>query len=128
MEPFYKTESEVATLCYVRETFALPVPRVWAYNSSVENELGFEWVLMENVKGVTLENIWRVISMEDKSKVVREAAEIIGKMLEYQFNEVGNLYAKEAIEGERETPQEDRVPEALTYKIGPIVAPFFFAG
>ena len=47
VEPFFKTESEVATMDYVRKHTSLPVPRVLAYDSSTSNQVGFEWIVMD---------------------------------------------------------------------------------
>lgn len=51
VEPFLKTESEVATLTYVRRYTSIPVPKVIAYDTSSKNELGFECVLLEKTEG-----------------------------------------------------------------------------
>lgn len=53
--PWYKTQSEVATMLYVRARTGIPVPRLYAFNSSMDNALGLEWILMEKMEGVTRE-------------------------------------------------------------------------
>ena len=68
VEPFYKTTSEVATLCYIREHTSVPVPRVIAHRSTADNELGFEWTPMEKIPGVSLESVWRGVGMEMKDR------------------------------------------------------------
>ena len=52
VEPFYKTVSEVAMLSYIREHTSVPVPHIIAHNSTADNKLGFEWILMEKIPGV----------------------------------------------------------------------------
>lgn len=54
VDPKHKTNSEVATILYIRENTNIPVPHVFAFDDSSENELGFEWILMEMLPGKTL--------------------------------------------------------------------------
>lgn len=44
VDPMFKTSSEVATLTWIRRHTSLPVTKIVAYNSSHDNELGFEWI------------------------------------------------------------------------------------
>jgi hypothetical protein len=46
--PYYKVESDVATTEFVRHSTSVPVPIIYAYDSA-DNELDFEWMLMEKV-------------------------------------------------------------------------------
>lgn len=74
VDPYYKTESEVATLRFMLEQ-KVPVPRIVAYSSDNQNELGFEWILMELVLGVTLSKKWRKISWSAKIDIVKRLSE-----------------------------------------------------
>lgn len=47
VDPHYKTSSGVATLDLIYKRTTIPVPKVIAHEASNENELGFEWILME---------------------------------------------------------------------------------
>lgn len=42
-------------MLYVRAKTHIPVPRVYAFNSSMENALSLEWILMEKMEGITRE-------------------------------------------------------------------------
>ena len=55
--PNLKTESEVATMRYLRERTAIPVPTVYHYDSNPYNRLGGEYILMSKVRGHVR---WRV--------------------------------------------------------------------
>ena len=48
--PRLKTESEVATLSYLREKTTVPVPRIYHYDSNPWNRLGGEFILMSKVR------------------------------------------------------------------------------
>lgn len=47
--PRLKTESEVATMSYLRENTNIPVPTVYHYDSNPYNRLGGEYILMSKV-------------------------------------------------------------------------------
>jgi aminoglycoside phosphotransferase (APT) family kinase protein len=47
--PRLKTESEVATMHYLREHTSVPVPIVYHYDSNPYNRLGGEYILMSKV-------------------------------------------------------------------------------
>lgn len=48
--PRLKTQSEVATMQYLREMTSIPVPDVYFYDSSPFNRLGCEYILMSKVR------------------------------------------------------------------------------
>jgi len=126
VEPFYKTASEVATLSYVREHTSLPVPRIIAYNSTTENELGFEWILMEKIPGVSLKSVWHKMGMEVKERETRLVARYVQQLYDRcSFDVIGNLYFREdLLDGTvRTVPTTDD-----RFVIGPIVTAFMFAG
>ncbi|KAH8589641.1 phosphotransferase enzyme family-domain-containing protein [Bisporella sp. PMI_857] len=90
-DPFYKTESEVATMEYVRRHSLMPVPVVIAYSSSASNELGFEWILMEKVDGVPLIDVWDVMSFDSKVNLTVEFAGFMKQLQACRFPMFGNL-------------------------------------
>ena len=47
--PRLKTQSEVATMQYLREKTSIPVPDVYFYDSNPYNRLGGEYILMAKV-------------------------------------------------------------------------------
>jgi hypothetical protein len=47
--PRLKTESEVATISYLRQKTSVPVPTIYHYDSNPYNRLGGEWILMSKV-------------------------------------------------------------------------------
>lgn len=71
IKPYFKTESEVATFACVGKYTSINVPRVYAWDSCSENELGFEWILMEKLDGVPLMERWREFSWDRKLTLTR---------------------------------------------------------
>ena len=126
VEPFYKTASEVATLSYIREHTSVPVPRVIAHSSTADNELGFEWILMDRIPGVSLKNLWREMDMKTKERVTRAVARYVKQLQDRcSFGVTGNLYFRGSIPDKtvRTAPVTDD-----RFVIGPIVTAFMFAG
>ncbi|RPA74566.1 hypothetical protein BJ508DRAFT_418581 [Ascobolus immersus RN42] len=64
--PHYKTSSEVGTVSYIRKhtNCTVPIPQVYFYDSSSDNELGFEWIMMDFIEGVRLGQVWGKLEME----------------------------------------------------------------
>lgn len=93
VEPGDKVLNEVATLDYVKRHTKLPVPTVIAHDSSSNNVLGFEWILMEKIPGVPLSDIWSRLSYISKEAITREIAGYVFQLRNIcVFNEIGGLY------------------------------------
>ncbi|KAI3319570.1 phosphotransferase enzyme family-domain-containing protein [Xylariaceae sp. AK1471] len=91
--PRSKTESEVATLEWVYQYTDLPVPRVRAYDSSRNNPLGFEWILMTKIEGKPLSECWQSIKMGSKERLVKQIAAFTAAAFHQPFHEgVGSIY------------------------------------
>lgn len=110
--PFFKTESEVATLRYLRTNTSIPVPRAIAWNSSSDNDLGFEWILMNKVAGVELRSVWRRIPWQRKLELVDEVAGFVHQLQAQSFDAVGSLYFKSALAAYR-SEDNNTATEAL---------------
>lgn len=92
VDPFFKTESEVATMDFVRRHSSIPVPQVVTYSSSASNELGFEWILMERVDGEPLDTIWDKMPFQAKMDLTAELARSLKQLWERPFPLLGSIY------------------------------------
>lgn len=128
IEPFYKTASEVATLSYLREHTSIPVPGVIAHSSTAENELGFEWILMEKMPGGPLGQVWRSIDQEARIRATKVIAGIVRQLrgIGQNLNAIGNLYFCEELKAFNNAVQMQRVDDK--YVLGPIVTSNMFIG
>ncbi|KAI1813605.1 phosphotransferase enzyme family-domain-containing protein [Poronia punctata] len=92
--PRAKTESEVATLEWVHQHTCLPVPRVVAYDSSRDNPLGFEWILMTKIDGKPLAECWWSVSLAAKERIVKQIAAFSAAAFQYQPSHegIGSIY------------------------------------
>lgn len=75
-----------------------PAPRIIAWQSNRNGELGFEWILMEKIQGVPMCDVWRKIPWERKLVLVEVLAGFIKEMQDQKFDSIGALYFKSALE------------------------------
>ena len=97
-DPFFKVESEAATLAVVRAKTSIPVARVIAWDSNWDTDLGFEWLLTEMIQGVTLHDIWRQVPWERKLSLTEEVAKTTVQLQRHEFDSIGSLYLAEALQ------------------------------
>ncbi|KAI0829584.1 kinase-like protein [Hypoxylon sp. FL0890] len=90
--PKIKTESEVATLEWIRENTRLPVPKVKCYDSSRNSPVGFEWILMDRIDGLPLSQCWQAVTRDAKERIVKQIAEYATTAFKRQFEGIGNIY------------------------------------
>ncbi|KAI9816902.1 MAG: hypothetical protein M1827_001547 [Pycnora praestabilis] len=96
VDPYYKVESDVATTEYVRLHAPIPVPQIYAFDSSTDNKLGMEWILMEKMQGVTVRNLfginWDDSQWEMKIALSRQIADWMDQLSRLRFSKIGSLY------------------------------------
>ena len=98
VEPYFKTESEVATIAFLRANTSIPVPRIIAWQSNLDGDFGSEWILMEKLEGVTLLSVWRKLPWDRKLSLVEEIAKLTKELQSHRFDKIGSLYFKFALE------------------------------
>ncbi|KAJ2989583.1 hypothetical protein NUW58_g3397 [Xylaria curta] len=109
--PHYKTRGEVATLSWLRHNTTAPVPEVVAFDDSNNNEIGFEWILMELMPGSPAYRKWRTMSMEQKVAITNRIAEIQAELFRSAFKNIGTLHMNAPKENDVSTPA---IPGQLT--------------
>ena len=91
--PSLKTESEIATLRWIYLNTELPVPKVKCYDSSRNNPIGFEWILMDRVEGGPLSDCWSNIPDGSLERIIKQIAQYAAKAFEKQFSGgICNIY------------------------------------
>ncbi|ESK87067.1 phosphotransferase family protein [Moniliophthora roreri MCA 2997] len=90
--PRLKTESEVATMQYLRENTNVPVPTIYHYDSNPFNRLGGEYILMSKAKGVPLSKVYHSLPYNDLVKLFKNMAAIIIPLFAHRFPALGSLY------------------------------------
>lgn len=112
---------------WVRENTSIPVPEVFGFDDSNDNEIGFEWILMEYMQGTSARKRWRSMSMEQKIALTERFAvfqfELSGlEKQESVFKGIGTLDSPEIdLQLDSKAPQTAPTP-------GRLVSPEFFMG
>lgn len=125
--PWYKTESEVATMEFVRQHTDIPVPIVYAFESSADNELGYEWILMQKLPGVQYCKVDDELDMDSRLSIARKIADWVHQLSQHRFTDIGSLYFSDTKhthgEDEREGTEKDKGED--TFKLGRLVNQYY---
>ncbi|KAG6270712.1 hypothetical protein E4U48_003713 [Claviceps purpurea] len=141
-QPHFTTASEVATMKFVsnsssiqdnfflthgqaREVLNTPLPEVYDWCSRAhETPVGAEFILMEKLDGVELEEVWPEMTIQDRYEVVQAVASYQKSWASVSFEQFGSLYFAEDFEGENipalvYTDGEGRRVEDPRFVVGP---------
>jgi len=93
--PRLKTESEVATINYLRLHTLIPVPYVYHWDANPYNRLGHEYILMSKAPGVPLHQVFNRLTGDELDALLRNLATLIVSLSTHRFSHVGSLYQKQ---------------------------------
>ncbi|KZT28156.1 hypothetical protein NEOLEDRAFT_1109667, partial [Neolentinus lepideus HHB14362 ss-1] len=102
--PRLKTESEVATMNYIRTHTAIPVPDVYHYDANPYNRLGGEYILMSKARssfappadhapGIPLSRVYHSMSHEKLRKLLDNVVQLVIPLFGHRFSHLGSLYS-----------------------------------
>ncbi|KAG8161177.1 hypothetical protein KVR01_009441 [Diaporthe batatas] len=83
--PRHKTRGEVTTTRWLAENTTIPVPNIVAFDDTSNNEIGFEWILMELMPGETAWRKWRTLKMAQKVFLTQRIAEFQAQLFRHNF-------------------------------------------
>ncbi|KAF0324535.1 hypothetical protein GQ607_008239 [Colletotrichum asianum] len=126
LDPGYQTRGEVATMRWIKLRTSIPVPEVFAFDDTSDNEIGFEWMLMEFVPGIRAHKRWRKMPMAQKEAIAEKMADYHAQILDAgtrlkEFRTIGTLYFDEPKDNEQP-------PSELHFTPGRVVNYVFFCG
>ncbi|CAE6456644.1 unnamed protein product [Rhizoctonia solani] len=90
--PKFKTESEIATINYVRAHTNIPVPFIYAYDSDPYNKLGGEYIIMSKAPGVPLIRHFHSMPANKMHELLQNLAEMLVPLSTHTFPAIGSLY------------------------------------
>ena len=93
-DPYYRVESDVATMELVRCSTSIPVPIIYAYESSANNKLGLEWMLMEKIGGKELHEAWLDWDYDAKLRLTKTVALWTNQLLQIKSDKIGSVYMR----------------------------------
>lgn len=94
VDPYFKTESDIATTEIVRHFTSIPVPLIYAFDSSTQNKLGLEWMLMEKIIGKNLGETWKGLDYDAKLGLTKTIASWTAQLSAITADKIGNLYMR----------------------------------
>ncbi|KAI0072090.1 hypothetical protein K474DRAFT_1686788 [Panus rudis PR-1116 ss-1] len=90
--PRIKTESEVATMRYLRERTNVPVPTVYHYDSNPYNRLGGEYIIMSKAVGIPVGKVFHSMSHSELIGFMENFAMLVIPLFGHRFPKIGSLY------------------------------------
>ncbi|KAF7289806.1 hypothetical protein MIND_01354900 [Mycena indigotica] len=90
--PRLKTESEIATLRYLREKTQLSVPEIHHYDSNPYNRLGGEYIIMSKAPGIPLSQAYHSMPYAKLVQLMDNLAKLYIPLFGHRFPRIGSLY------------------------------------
>ncbi|KAI1090217.1 kinase-like domain-containing protein [Rostrohypoxylon terebratum] len=89
--PRVKTLNEHGVMSYIAKHTNIPIPKLIAWDASVNNVLGYEWTLLSRVSGETLSDIWRDLDANQMGGILDQLADILVELHSRKFNRIGGI-------------------------------------
>ncbi|KAJ3492586.1 hypothetical protein NLG97_g5293 [Lecanicillium saksenae] len=84
--------SEIATLHTLRKRTTIPVPDVFAFDASKENEFTYSYMLMECLRGHARSTATHQVPLEYRPHVTNQLADLFFQLENLSFNKLGRLW------------------------------------
>lgn len=75
----------------VRHFTRIPVPVIYAYDSSSDNKLNLEWMLMEKVSGEPLTKRWLDLDEASQTRIVQQVADWENDLSKITSSQIGGI-------------------------------------
>ncbi|KAG9035514.1 hypothetical protein FRB95_011220 [Tulasnella sp. JGI-2019a] len=122
--PKLKTESEVATINYIRQHTDIPVPVIYHFDTNPYNRLGGEYILMSKAPGVPLHRAYHQFTPDTLRSFLTNLAKVIITLYSHRFPMIGSLYQTASNASSQFAP----TPHGYKFRVGPIISWPFFGG
>jgi hypothetical protein len=86
-----KTENEAAVLSWLHKETSIPVPRVVAYDSSIDNPLHHEYILMTRKPGESLADVYNSFDSTQIDTILDQLIDINAELHKYTWSHIGGL-------------------------------------
>ncbi|EPQ55173.1 hypothetical protein GLOTRDRAFT_129463 [Gloeophyllum trabeum ATCC 11539] len=93
--PATKMQSEIATMKHVLKCTRVPVPEVFVYDADADGGVGGEWMVMEYVQGVPLDECWVQMTADERASVVAGIIAVLAELVSLRFPAIGSLQEDE---------------------------------
>lgn len=119
--PVFGIASEVATMHFL-QLHGIPVPQIFAWNSSAVNPVESEYVIMAKVQGKELDHTWYTMTLQERISMMESIVNLEKKLFQIQSPANGSIYHTtflEPQEGIFKVPIETPGTNTDRYSIGP---------
>lgn len=99
----YTIASEVATMEFVRR-HGIPVPKVFRYSTSSDNDVGTEYIIMEKLLGQPAGDVWYSMTDDQRIHLIREVVQLEARLFAIKLPAYGSIYYEKDLD-----PQTERV-------------------
>ncbi|KAL4935201.1 hypothetical protein BDV06DRAFT_207470, partial [Aspergillus oleicola] len=82
----------------------IPTPTVYAYSSSTMNQIGAEYIIMEQLDGKPLSEKWYTMTFDEQHQIMKQIVELEAKMMSLKFPASGSIYYLHDITQDRSIP------------------------
>ncbi|KAL8786282.1 MAG: hypothetical protein Q9213_002877 [Squamulea squamosa] len=106
------TNSEVATIEYLRSHTSVPIPKILDWSDDPSNAIGGEYIIMEYARGVQLHQKWPTMNVVQRIKCIKSIMSNMKQVAAIVFPAYGSLYFNEADCGFKQ-------PFSRRYCVGP---------
>ncbi|KAK2789274.1 hypothetical protein FQN51_002723 [Onygenales sp. PD_10] len=113
--PEQVTDSEVATMTYLKSHTKIPIPAVLDWSDDPSNPIGSAYIIMEHADGISLDQAWPKMTVPQRIKCVGSITKQIVEMSKINFPAYGSLYFSDAsfLQHQSTYPVDEK------YSIGP---------
>ncbi|KAM7209875.1 Protein kinase-like domain containing protein [Rhypophila decipiens] len=92
-------ESQIATLRLIASKTAIPVPQVYAFDTTTSNAIGAPYICMNFIPGQTLATAWfdtTLPSLEDRRlRILTALAQCLAQLAQFSFPKIGSIHKGE---------------------------------
>jgi hypothetical protein len=97
----------------VKKLTKVPVPDVLAWSSQSDNPVGAEYIIMSEIPGVLLKDVWNTMTASQHITCIRSITFLVKELCAVEISYYGSLYS-------RTNGQDDLLAFDTHYGIGPL--------
>jgi len=108
--PKLKTENEAGIMSWVSQNTTIPIPEVLAFDSSTQNPIGHEYILLSGASGDTLSEIYHLLNDDEIAGILDQPIDILSQLHAIEWSAIGGL----------------RLNSAGSIEVGPVIEETFW--